>query len=292
MNTLLEVKNICYSVDKSFGFLKKRQKLNIIKSLSSEFLEGEILAIVGESGCGKTTLAKLITGVLPIDSGEIVINVTKENRSNPIQILFQNSEDLINPLRKCKSLLHDASANSDFILETVSNLDINPNLLNSWGYQLSGGERQRIALARLLLTNPKILILDEPFSAQDTKSKVNFIELLKNLNMKNNLTIVCITHDLELLNDFTDRIFVMYGGKIIESSKTSKYFTSPHHPYSKFLQESGMYKLKREDISFKGNNESKVCDYYERCERKTDICKISVTAAINDYSTTLCNHPY
>jgi len=291
VNTLIEARNISYSVVSSFSLFRKNTTTDIIKNVSLEIYKGEILGIVGESGCGKTTLAKIISGVTLNISGEIKKRFLT-NKVSPIQILFQNSEELINPFRKCRSILSDASNDNESLTEVLSAVDVDKKLLNSWGYQLSGGERQRIALARLLLVNPEILILDEPFSAQDYKSKINFIELLKYLNKKKNITIVCITHELDLLNDFVKRIIVMYKGKIIETSTTNNFGASLKHPYSQFLLESGNYKIKREDFKKNISQQPTACEYYERCDKKSDKCISEVAIIQNDSSTIHCNHPY
>jgi len=291
VNTLIEARNISYSAESSFSLLKKNSTFDIIKNVSFELYQGEILGIVGESGCGKTTLAKIISGVTLNTSGEIKKHLLT-NKISPIQILFQNSEELINPFRKCRSILNDASNDHESLTEVLSEVNADKKLLNSWGYQLSGGERQRIALARLLVVKPEILILDEPFSAQDYKSKINFIELLRNINRKQNITIICITHELDLLNDFVNRIMVMYKGKIIETSITNNFSTSLKHPYSQFLLESGIYKIKREDFKKNISQQPTACEYYERCDKKSDKCISEVAIIQNDSSTIHCNHPY
>jgi len=167
---------------------------------------------------------------------------------------------------------------------------IDKNLLDKLGYQLSGGERQRIGLARILLTEPELLILDEPFSAQDYPSKNNFIELINKLNTDGNLTIIIITHEINLLENLVDRITVMYGGRIVEISQTEKFFRSPGHPYSKFLLESGRYLLERKNIVIEEDGFEFACNYFNRCEKRKDDCLRVLVKTESEDQIVYCNH--
>ena len=211
MNILLKVENVFYS-PKGWELFKRNKKHNaIIKDISFDVNQGSVLGIVGESGSGKTTLAKVICGILRHEKGNIIFKGGKENiRTNTIQILFQNTNELINPLRKVGAILNEAYPDKKKLSDICKLLDIPENQFYKFGNQLSGGERQRVGLARILSAEPELLILDEPFSAQDPESQINFLELFKKIKEELGITIICISHDIKLLKQFTDNILVLW----------------------------------------------------------------------------------
>lgn len=224
MNPLLIIKNVSYSVKRNSFFGKENGK-KILNNISFEVKSGEILGIAGPSGGGKTTLAKIMAGILEPTEGEVIKNFVKtySRSANSIQLLFQNSEEIINPLRKTSDFLLEAlrqgKGESDFNEATLPTLlrevNVNENLLGTFGFQLSGGQRQRVALARLLAVEPEILILDEPFSAQDVESQLNLLLLLKKINSEKGITLICISHQINVLKKLTPRILVIKEGKLI-----------------------------------------------------------------------------
>ena len=288
-NKLLKLDDISYSVNDSTG----KKTITIIENVSLEIYRGEILGVVGESGSGKTTLAKIIASILKYTSGTIAYNFNPDIKRDPkpAQLLFQNSEELINPFRKIKDLLKDSSPGEKNFENILLETGVNNNLLSKLGYQLSGGERQRVGLARVLLADPELLILDEPFSAQDFPSKNNFKELIRKLNKEIKLTTVIVTHEMDLLENLVDRIAVMYGGKIVEIAPSEKFFQSPQHPYSKFLVESGKYLLKRENIIVDEDNNFSSCNYYQRCEKKKEECLSQLKRIELENHIVYCNFP-
>jgi len=259
---LIQLKNVSYSVKDEQFSLSKGTTADILFNISFSSCEEEVLGICGESGGGKSTLAKLIAGIIKPTNGELILNKKLSvNKNNPkaIQILFQNNSNLINPYRKAGDIIDEAiklsSTNNTNITERkvklFETLNINRELTDRKGYELSGGERQRVALARLLAVNPKVLILDEPFSAQDVTSQLNFVKVLKRLNEEFGVTMICISHDLKILRKFTHRVIVLQNGKIVEIADTSKIFTSPEHPYTKFLLRAEEFSLSEEEIHTK-----------------------------------------
>ncbi len=261
---LIKVEHLFFSAQSDESLTKAGETVEILKDVSFVVYEGEVIGICGESGGGKSTLAKLLAGVIQPTSGKIVFNgEMKQNGISKIQILFQNNSDLLNPYRKVKDVLaeaiklsgksaEEAEQSKKEIYQTVG---LNEELEERRGYELSGGERQRVALARLLAVEPKVLILDEPFSAQDVTSQLNLLNLFKKINKEYGITLICITHDLKILRKFADRILVIENGKIVESGKTEDVFNNPKHPYTKFLLEAEDYSLTSEEIhSFKANN--------------------------------------
>lgn len=292
MDKLVILESVSFSVKRQTHIFDAKHSNKIIDNVSLNINKGEILGIVGESGSGKTTLAKLIAGILDIYSGTITGNFNcNHNKASSIQLLFQNSEYLINPLRKVHDILSDSKTDYTQIYKIIEEFGFTPSILNQLGYQVSGGERQRIGLARLLLTNPELLILDEPFAAQDYSSKEKIKGIVKNLNSKKKITIVCISHELEILKNLTNRIVVLLAGKVVEISDNANFFSRPRHPYSKYLIEADEYKLAAITEKHTESKEIQICGFFSRCGRSSNLCKEKVDKHEDDYSITYCNHP-
>jgi len=255
---ILKVESISYSVDKNNSFAGI-QSVEILKNISFEVERGKILGISGQSGSGKSTLAKILAGIFQQSSGNIHYNFKKDWRDSlpkPVQILFQNDGELINPFRKVKDVLNEAfelkfkkEKNYDSeIDDIIKNFNLNPQLKESKGSQLSGGEKQRIALARIIIVGPEILVLDEPFSSQDVESQLGILNLINKFKEDLNLTIICISHDLNILKNFSDDLIIMYSGKIVESGLSKTIIKNPTNDYTKFLLSAQSLKLTEEEI--------------------------------------------
>jgi len=253
---LLKVQNIFYSVEVKGA---RKEHAGILLNVSFEVEQGEILGICGESGGGKSTLAKVIAGIIKPNSGEIIFNsindYTKE-KDRLVQILFQNHGEILNPFRKVQSIIDEVlkingvdKKNIEMERNKILNsVGFEKELYDRRGYQLSGGEQQRAALARLLAVNPSLLILDEPFSAQDVESQIKLIRLFKQLNKEFNLTMICISHDLRILKNLSERIIILKDGEIVESGKTTEVFNKPKEAYTKFLLSAEALNLTYEEL--------------------------------------------
>lgn len=257
---LLKVENISYSVNIKE---ESKQQFNILKNVSFEVAAGEILGVCGESGGGKSTLAKIIAGVIQPDEGTITLSSNYEKRrSSPIQILFQNHGEILNPFRKIQIVVDEALKISgvgkpDLEQErekVLCSVSFRKELYNRRGMQLSGGEQQRAALARLLSVKPVLLILDEPFSAQDIESQLNLVKLFKQLNKEFNLTMICISHDLRILRNLANRVIILKDGEIVESGVTKEVLTNPQKDYTKFLLSAESLELTQEEIKSSSKN--------------------------------------
>jgi len=259
---LLKVENISYSV-----IIKDNAKkqFNILKNISFKVESSEILGICGESGGGKSTLAKVIAGLIKPDKGKITLNSKiNDKASSPIQILFQNHGEVLNPFRKVSQIIDEAliinRIHKNYIEKErgkiLDSVGFPIELYDRRGYELSGGEQQRAALARLLATNPVLLILDEPFSAQDVESQLKLVNLFKNLNLEFNLTMICISHDLRILNNLADRIIILKDGEIVESGNTKEVFVNPQKDYTKFLLSAEALNLTYDEIQEKSKKYS------------------------------------
>jgi ABC-type dipeptide/oligopeptide/nickel transport system ATPase subunit len=252
--SLLKVENISYSVVVKD---ETKKQFDILKNVSFEVENGEILGICGESGGGKSTLAKIIAGLIKSKKGKITLNSKLNNRkSSPIQILFQNHGEVLNPFRKISSILDEVltinriekkyiEKERENILDSVG---FPKELYDRRGFQLSGGEQQRAALARLIATNPVLLILDEPFSAQDVESQLKLVKLFKTLNAKLKITMICISHDLRILRNLADRVIILKDGEIVESGLTKEVFNNPKEKYTKFLLSAEALDLSYEEL--------------------------------------------
>jgi len=252
--SLLIVENISYSV---LVKDETKKQFHILKNVSFEIESGEILGICGESGGGKSTLAKVIAGLIKPGSGKTILN-SKSNskKSSPIQILFQNHGEVLNPFRKISSVIDEVLTinriDKKYIAKERENIlnsvGFPKELYNRRGFQLSGGEQQRAALARLLATNPVLLILDEPFSAQDVESQLKLVKLFKKLNTEFKLTMICISHDLRILKNLVDRVVILKDGEIVESGIAKEVFNNPKEGYTKFLLSAEALNLTYEQI--------------------------------------------
>ena len=251
---LLKVENISYSVEIKE---KGQKKFDILKNVSFEVEAGEIIGVCGESGGGKSTLAKVIAGLIKPDNGKITLNSKSNHKtSSPIQILFQSHGEVLNPFRKVSSIIEEAliinRIHKIYIAEEreniLSSVGFPKDLYDRRGFQLSGGEQQRAALARLLATNPVLLILDEPFSAQDVESQLKLVNLFKKLNTEFKITMICISHDLRILRNLANRVIILKDGGIVESGNTKEVFTNPQKDYTRFLLSAEALNLSYDEI--------------------------------------------
>ncbi len=267
MNELLIAENIGYKIQKTGIFGVNKVDKEILKNVSFRLESGKIIGIAGESGSGKTTLAKIMAGIFNYTSGKLVINASEEwkkTKVSPVQILFQNNGEILNPFREVRELVIEAIEtrnikNNNSVIEMgniFNSLSFPDNLWNRKGYELSGGEQQRAALARILAVKPELLILDEPFSAQDVQSQLNLLNLFKKINEESGLTMICIAHNLKILRKLCSEIIIMYKGEIVEQGNTDKIFETPKHPYTKFLLKAEGYELSYDELRF----EAKVKD--------------------------------
>lgn len=237
--------------------LFQEEKNIILQNISFEVLENEILSIAGESGSGKTTLAKILAGILKPTFGEVnyfLKNNFYSNNISPVQMLFQNNGELINPYRTVASILDEVILkagqqaivkSSDELLEIFA---LPKDIKYQKGYSLSGGQQQRVALARIFAVNPQIIILDEPFSAQDKDSVGNLISIIKNIKENFGKTVICISHDIRTLRKISDRLIIMKDGKIIEQGSIKEIFTNPLNDYTKFLIKASELELTAEEV--------------------------------------------
>jgi peptide/nickel transport system ATP-binding protein len=265
MSTLLTVDNISYIVRGSNFPGRKKSGKEILKNISFQLERGKILGIAGESGSGKTTLAKILAGVIPCSSGKVIFNKPDErlkSKISPVQILFQNNGETLNPFREINEIIEEAivikAQSKDGVQEEKRRIfdlvNFPEYLWRRKGFELSGGEQQRAALARIIAAGPELLILDEPFSAQDAGSQLNLLKQFKEINKVYGITTICIAHNVKILKKLCDEIIIMYKGSIVEKGEAEKIFSNPEHPYTKFLLKAEDFELSYEELQAEFEN--------------------------------------
>jgi len=253
---LVELKNIKKYFPVKKGFLSRsRSFVRAVDHVDLSIRNKENISLVGESGCGKTTLARILMKLLPLDSGNIIFDrqdVTslsgrkfREYRKN-MQMVFQDPYSSLDPRFTVRATMKEPMGlikkqykshqqKEERIRELLNAVGLKKDMLDRYPHEFSGGERQRIAIARALVLNPKLLILDEAVSSLDVLIQEQIIELLKNLQEKFDLTYFFISHNLKVVRKISHRIAVMYKGKIVELADTNDIFHNPLHSYTKEL---------------------------------------------------------
>lgn len=253
MNSLFKIQNLkkYYKINK--GLFKKPTIIKAVDDINFEVQKGEVLSIVGESGCGKSTIAKLLMTIENPTSGNVFFegkDITKFDKQQlkkyrkKVQIIFQDPYSSLNPRWKVgKIIAEPLLLNSSLCAKEIKNetLDImrkvglEENWYERYPHQFSGGQRQRIGIARALILKPEVIICDEPVSALDVSIQAQVLNLLLDLQEEFNLTYIFISHDLGVVEYISDRITVMYFGKIVESNDVKNLFSNPKHKYTKTL---------------------------------------------------------
>ena len=250
---VIEARDVHRTFRISAGAFRRRQTLQAVKGVSLRIRRGEVLALVGESGCGKTTLARMLLGLLRPSSGDILIDgapiqsYSRLQLASRLQPVFQDPYSSLNPRKSVGTIIGlplriqgrvdraDLRRGVEEIMEMVG---LPRRFFNSYPNQLSGGQRQRVAIARALINRPQIVICDEPTSALDVSVQSQILNLLQNLRGELNLTYVLISHNLAVVEHMAARVAVMYLGRIVEIADTDSLFRAPRHPYTEALLQS------------------------------------------------------
>jgi oligopeptide transport system ATP-binding protein len=275
-----------------------RERVYAVDGVSFELRRGEILGLVGESGCGKSTLGRTILRLIKPTAGKIFFEGQDITNLKPgefkklrarMQIIFQDPYSSLNPRLTVEHIVGDALkthglAGSDEVPERVAEMldkvGIHREKMRCFPHEFSGGQRQRIGIARALILQPKLIICDEPVSALDVSIQAQVINLLGDLKKEFQLSYILIAHDLSVVNHVSDRIAVMYLGKVIELTTKKKLLTQPLHPYTQALM-SAVPVLdpdkKKKRIILKGDVPSPVnppsgCRFHPRCFKSMEVC--------------------
>jgi oligopeptide/dipeptide ABC transporter ATP-binding protein len=233
--------------------VRNGQRLHAVRGVDLEVSPGEIVALVGESGCGKSSLARAVVGLQPLASGEVLLGDTpietlsstrrRTADSRRVQLVFQDPYGSLNPRRKVGAQIADGfraagTARAEIPAHVAGSLDLvglPATVQNRFPHQFSGGQRQRLAIARALAANPSFLVADEPISALDASAQSAVASYLERLRDTTGLGILLISHDLAVVREIADRVAVMYLGKIVEAGPTATIWENPQHPYTRAL---------------------------------------------------------
>jgi len=279
-----------------------RDAVHAVDGVSLDIYRGETLGIVGETGCGKSTLARCLTRLYDLTSGTVQfedkdISTLSRRQMRPfrrnMQMIFQDPYGSLNPRRRVGSIigepfavhgLADGADRKRRVQELMELVGLNPEHYNRFPAEFSGGQRQRIGVARALALRPKLIVCDEPVSALDVSIQAQVINLLEDLQEKFDLTYVFIAHDLSVVEHISDRVAVMYLGRIVELASARDLYAAPRHPYTEALlsavpiPEPG---LKRTRIRLTGDVPNPIhppsgCHFHPRCPKAMERCKTEV----------------
>lgn len=284
-------------------FRRKTGYVKAVDDISLAVKAGETVGLVGESGCGKTTLGKTIMGLIPSTEGGILYRMDGEMKDmtgmskseqfdlrKQVSMVFQDPYSSLNPLKKIREVfdepmrvhgIKDGGERKKRMKELMELVNLDSAYLDRFPHEFSGGQRQRIAIARALCMNPHLVICDEPVSALDVSVQAQVLNLMREIQKKMNLTYIFIAHDLSVVQYISDRIAVMYLGKIVEMADSDELYENPRHPYTKALLSAvpvADLDVKKNRIILEGDVPSPIskprgCPFHNRCTYCMEICR-------------------
>ena len=305
MSRLLSVENLSKHFTLSGGLFGKERRLDALTEINLTVEAGETLAIVGESGCGKTTLGRCIIQAQPVNEGTVTyhpraggdVELTALSKRDikpwrrDIRMIFQDPMSSLNPNMRVFDIVAEplrihkvakGKALEERVLSTLEKVGIPAEAVGRYPHAFSGGQRQRIGIARALVLEPKLVIADEAVSALDVSIQAQVLNLLEDLKTEFGLTYIFISHDLGVVNYIADRVVVMYLGHVVENAPTEMLFERPRHPYSELLLEAlpiadplrrkGRGTQARGEIPYLGNRPVG-CPFHTRCQYARDRCR-------------------
>ncbi|MCP3870471.1 MAG: ATP-binding cassette domain-containing protein [Gammaproteobacteria bacterium] len=308
---LVSIKNLSKSFPLTKGFLeqlhfqggrlvRKRESVKAINGVNLDVKRGEALCVVGESGCGKSTVARVVMGLLQPTAGSIEYDGQRIDNLPPdrllpvrrkMQMIFQNPYASLNPRMTVQQTLeepmrfHNPGIGNgelrDKVRTVMDSVGVDPSWTERFPHEFSGGQRQRISIARALMVDPEFIVADEPISALDVSIQAQVLNLMMDAMEQRSLTYLFITHDLSVVEHFGNRVAVMYLGALCELAETRTLFESPRHPYTRALI-SAIPKLTRErpsHIKLTGEVPTPInlpsgCFFHNRCVYANDRCKV------------------
>jgi oligopeptide/dipeptide ABC transporter ATP-binding protein len=299
-NVLVSIRNLSKSFPARRGFrLFSKRRVYAVDDVSFDIRNGETLGLVGESGCGKSTLARCIVRLLEPTSGILTFageNITHLSmramrpKRREMQLIFQDPSGSLNPRRSVEKIVEEglrvhrvgaASLRRKQVRDLLNRVGLSPEYGLRTARTLSGGQRQRIAIARALVLGPRFVVADEPVSALDVSVQAGILNLLRELQEELRITYLFISHDLGVIRQMSDRVGVMYLGKLVELAPAEVFYNRPMHPYSMALLSSVLHpdpdrgRIRRKIIE--GEAPSPItppagCRFHPRCSHATDVC--------------------
>ena len=297
---LLEVKNLVKHYPIKSGILQKTVgQVRSVDGVSFSINRGQTFGLVGESGCGKTTIGRTLIRLVEPTSGEALLNgkdIFALNKKDlkvlrpKIQMIFQDPYSSLNPRMPVGEIIGEAVREhnlvekdrlKDYILQVMEECGLRRYYIDRYPHEFSGGQRQRICIARALALRPELVIADEPVSALDVSIQAQVINLMKDLQTKNGLTYLFISHDLSVVEYLADMVGVMYLGSLVELATKEQIFANPKHPYTEALlsavpipdPDKKMNRIILEGDIPSASNPPKGCKFHTRCPKCMDICK-------------------
>jgi oligopeptide transport system ATP-binding protein len=302
MDPLLEVRDlkVHFTSEKAFATGKSKAVLRAVDGVSFAIEKGEVLGLVGESGCGKSTVSRAVLQLIPLTEGEVYFQGRNLARLSErqlrrervrFQMIFQDPYASLNPSMTVEQtisellMIHGVGTRAERrarVRQILEEVELSPEFLDRYPHEFSGGQRQRISIARALVLHPAFLAADEPVSSLDVSVQAQIINLLQDLQEKFELTYLFISHDLSVVRHISRRIAIMYLGKIVEMARTADLYDEPLHPYSQALLSAvpipdPQVEQTRKRILLTGEVPSgydipRGCRFNTRCWRRMDVC--------------------
>lgn len=309
MTKLVEFKGVqrSFQVRNPAALLAGKRSLYAVQDVSFDIAPGQTLGLVGESGCGKSTVGKLVLGLLPPSEGEIRFDGaalsadTKDPKwraqRRDMQMIFQNPFGALNPRlpigRQMREVLdtHETGTpeeRGDRVTELMRSVGLEPHIQERYPHQMSGGQLQRVVIARALAVSPRFLVCDEAVAALDVSIQAQVVNLLQDIQEERNLTYLFISHDLEIVRHISDRIVVMYLGRVVEMGEAQSVFNAPRHPYTRALMAAAPHPepgRRKDEPLLEGDPPSPLdppsgCVFRTRCRYAQPACAETVPAPV------------
>lgn len=283
----------------ALGAMSAPPVVHALDGVNLDIRQGEVVGLVGESGCGKSTLGRIMAGMLSPTEGKILRDGAdlsslrgREARAMRLgtQIIFQDPMSSLNPRRRVGDIIGDAplfhglvdkAGKARLVTELLETVGLQPEMAQRFPHQFSGGQRQRIGIARALAVNPDFLVCDESIAALDVSIQAQIINLFMELRQRLGLTLLFISHDLSVVQHISDRVVIMYLGRVVETAPVDRIFEAPNHPYTRALLEE-IPRIDRRNRSFatiRGEipspvNPPKGCHFHPRCPHAFERCRV------------------
>jgi peptide/nickel transport system ATP-binding protein len=282
----------------AFGAKNRATTVHAVDGVNLDIHEGEVVGLVGESGCGKSTLGRVVAGIHAASDGHVIWKgrdvgalsaADRKKQTLAVQMIFQDPMSSLNPRMRVAEIVGEAptvhgltskAAQESYVDDVLAKVGLDPTYKRRYPHQFSGGQRARIGIARALAVNPEFLVCDESVAALDVSIQAQVLNLFMELRQKLNLTYLFISHDLGVVRHISDRVVIMYLGRVVESGPTEKLFAQPNHPYTQALLANvpTLEGRKKTFAVIKGEIPSPIdpptgCHFHPRCPMAMDRCK-------------------